>query len=53
MTTRIVATFRVTGWEQVPYDEQAAGHDLSILRGAGQPGHIGVRFSVARPGGAG
>ena len=27
--TRIVATFEVTGWEQVPYDEQATGARLA------------------------
>jgi len=29
VTTRIVATFKVTGWDQVAYDEQAAGPRLA------------------------
>jgi hypothetical protein len=29
VTTRVVAVFKVTSWEQVPYDEQAAGPRLA------------------------
>ena len=29
MTKRVVAAFKVTGWDQVPYDEQVAGPRLA------------------------